>query len=116
ELAEALVRRPQRPLFLQRRGHVGRTMTRHPGLEDGGDLGPRRPTVGLEREVYSLLLLDPGAGVGEAPGLGQRLEVTVGEDADHHVPSVLGSEVAAEGTEDLVAEARPVDLVDHRLA
>ncbi len=47
----------------------------------------------------------------EAAGLGQGIDMAVGEDADHDEAAVLGFEVAAEGAEDLVAEARAVDVV-----
>src|SRR5471032_1349541 len=107
ELAKRLVRRRQRARFLERGADVCRAVGRHPRLDHGDQLGARVPAVGLDLEVDALVLLDPREGIGKTASLRQCLEMTVGEDADHHVLAVFRAEVATEGAEDLVAEARP---------
>ncbi len=116
QFAEALVGRPQRAGLLQRRTDFRRRVRGHPRLDEGAELGAGVPAAGVGLEVDALGGLDFPEGLGEAAGRRQGVDMAIGENADHDEAAVPGFEVAAEGAEDLVAEPRPVDLVDHRLA
>src|SRR5262245_50352278 len=116
KLAEALIGRPQGTRLLERGSDLGCGPRGHPRLDHRTELGAGLPAAGVGLEVDALLPLDARESLRKTAGRGQRIDVTVREDADHDVAAVLGPEVAAERAEDLVAEARPVDLVDHGLA
>ena len=116
QFAERLVGRPERAGLLQGGAHLLGGATRHPRLDHGAQRRAGLPAAGIGLEIDAGLRLDLAECRDESPGCRQRIDVAVGEDADHDEAAVPGPEVAAEGAEDLVAVARPVDLVHHGLA
>ena len=91
-------------------------MSGDPRLDHGDELLAGVPAAGIALEVETGLDLDLPEGVREATRRRQRIDMAIREDADHHEAAILRAEIAAEGAEDLVAEARPVDVVHDRFA